>query len=92
MTEPLKLIGDNFLTEDARTSPVWREVQDHLQRMLAKKRIENDNSKLTDVETATLRGHIQLLKAFVSLGAKPPAMTAPSGSAQPRPDYGKIYG
>ena len=92
MIEPLKLIGDNFLTEDARASSAWREVQDHLQRMLAKKRIENDNPELTDVETATLRGHIQLLKAFLALGAKPPAMTAPPGSAQPRPDDGKLYG
>ena len=92
MIEPLKLIGDNFLTEDARASSAWREVQDHLQRMLAKKRIENDNPELTDVETATLRGHIQLLKAFIALGAKPPAMTAPSARPGPRQDLGAKYG
>jgi hypothetical protein len=92
MTAPVKQIIDLFLTDDERTSPVWQSVQAHLERMLAKKRIENDNPKLTDVETATLRGHINCLKAILALGSKPPATVAPTARPGPRPDYGAKYG
>ena len=92
MGAPLKQIVDNFLTNDERTSPVWESVRGHLERMLARKRVENDNSKLTDVETATLRGHIQCLKAMLALGSKPPEMTANPGSLRARQDLGAKYG
>ena len=92
MNAPPKLIVEFFLTDDERTSPVWESVRGHLERMLAKKRIENDNPKLTDVETATLRGHIDCLKAFIALGRKPPQMTAPAARPSPRPDLGARYG
>jgi hypothetical protein len=92
MNAPPKLIVEFFLTDDERTSPVWESVRGHLERMLAKKRIENDNSELTDVETATLRGHIDCLKAFIALGRKPPQMTAPAARPSPRPDLGARYG
>ena len=92
MSAPVKLISDDFLTAEERNSPVWESVCRHLERMLAKKRIENDNPKLTDVETATLRGHINCLKAMIALGSKPPQMTAPTARPQPRPDYGAKYG
>lgn len=88
---PPRLIIESFLTQDERTSAVWQSVTVHLERMLAKKRIENDNPKLTDVETATLRGHIMCLRAILALGAKPPEMTAPSARPIPRPDYGAKY-
>lgn len=87
-----KLIVESFLTDDERASGTWRSVQQHLERMLAKKRIENDNPKLTEVETATLRGHVQALKAILALGTKPPEMTAPAARPSPRPDYGAKYG
>lgn len=92
MSPPVKLIIDNFLTEDERTSPVWQSVKAHLERMLAKKRIENDNPKLTPVETAALRGQIQTLRAMIALGAKPPEMTVPLGSPRARQDLGAKYG
>ena len=84
--------ADFHLTDDERNSPVWESVRGHLERMLAQKRVENDNPKLTDVETATLRGHIQFLKAVLALGKKPPQMTAPAARPGPRPDYGAKYG
>lgn len=92
MKAPVKLVIDNFLTEDARTSPVWQEAKRHFEHMLARRRIENDNPKLTDVETATLRGHIQCLKAILALGSKPPEMTAPNARPRPRGDLGAKYG
>ena len=92
MTAPLKQIVDNFLTQDERTSPVWQSVKGHLERMLAKRRIENDNPKLTPVETAMLRGQIQTLKAMIALGAEPPAMTVPNARPSARIDLGAKYG
>lgn len=92
MSAPLKQIVDNFLTEDERTSPVWQSVKGHLERMLAKARVENDNPKLTPVETATLRGRIQCLNAMISLGRQPPAMTASTARPRPRGDLGALYG
>ena len=92
MKTPIMVIADFHLTDEERTSATWQSVQAHLERMLAKKRFDNDNPKLTDVETATLRGHIQCLKAILALSAKPPAMTAPSARPGPRPDYGAKYG
>lgn len=92
MSTPVKLIIDNFLTQDERTSPVWESVRGHLERMLADKRKENDSQNLTSEQTATLRGHIECLKAMLALGRTPPPMTAPAARPGPRPDYGKQYG
>ena len=76
MTAPVKLIVDFYLTTDERNSGTWQSLKAHFERMLAKKRIDNDNPKLTDVETATLRGHIDCLKAMIALGKTPPQMAA----------------
>lgn len=92
MIIPPKQLLESFLTDDERTSPVWQSVCAHLERMLAKKRIENDNPNLTEVETATLRGHIQCLTAFLALGRKPPQMTAPAARLGPRPAIGDWRG
>ena len=92
MTAPVKLIIDNFLTKEERMSGAWKSVRLHLDRLLSKRRLENDNSKLTDVETATLRGHISCLKAILALGNEPPEMTAPAARHGSRPDYGAEYG
>ena len=92
MNAPPKLIIEFFLTDDERSSPVWHSIHAHLERMLAAKRILNDNPKLTDVETATLRGHIACLTAFIALGKKPPPMAAPVARSGPRPDPGAHYG
>lgn len=92
MNPPLKQIIDNFLTQEERNSPVWVSVKGHLERMLAKRRIENDNPKLTPVETAMLRGQIQTLRAMIALGDTPPVMTAPNARPGPRIDLGAKYG
>lgn len=92
MIAPVKQIADNFLTEDERTSPVWQSVKGHLERMLAEKRVLNDNPNMTTVETAALRGQINLLKAFLALGSKPPVMMAPAARPTPRGDLGAKYG
>lgn len=92
MSASPKLIIENFLTHEERTSPVWQSVKGHLERMLAKRRLENDNPKLTPVETAMLRGQIQTLRGMISLGDEPPVMTAPVARPGPRPDYGRQYG
>lgn len=89
---PLKQIIDFYLTDDERASGTWKSVEQHLQRMLAKKRSENDNPKLTDVETATLRGHIQCLKAMLALGSKPPEMVATTARPRARVEGGLKYG
>lgn len=89
---PLKQIIDFYLTDEERTSATWQSVQARLEGMLAKKRIENDSPKLTDVETATLRGHIDCLKAILALGKKPPQMTAADARPRPRADGGAQYG
>lgn len=92
MSAPVKLIAEDFLTAEERNSPIWDSVVRHLTRMLEAKRLENDNPKLTDVETATLRGHIAALKAFIALGRVPPPLTAPLARPASRPDYGAKYG
>lgn len=92
MSAPVRLIEENFLTQEERTSTTWRSVERHLQRMLDKKRLENDSPNLTAVETATLRGHIACLTAFLALGKTPPAMTAPMARPGPRRYSGDIVG
>ena len=92
MSAPPKLIIESFLTEEERLSSTWQSVRQHLERMLAKKRVQNDNPKLTDVETATLRGHIECLRAILALGAKPPETVAPVARLGSRPDLGAKYG
>lgn len=87
-----KLIIEAFLTDEERMSGTWQSVERHLKRMLDGKRIENDNPNLTDVQSATLRGHIAMLKAFIALGRKPPEMTATVARPGPRPDLGAKYG
>lgn len=92
MKAPPPPITDFFLTDDERTSPVWQSVRAHLERMLDRKRIENDNPLLTEKQTDVLRGQIQVLIAMLALGKKPPPLTAPVARPGPRPDLGAKYG
>lgn len=87
-----KVIADDFLTSEERNSPVWQSVCQHLQRLLEKKRQENDNSDLTETQTATLRGHISCLKAVIALGRNPPETVVPNARLGPRVDLGAKYG
>ncbi len=90
---PLKvLVAPGFLTEDERNSAVWKSVRVRLQDMLARKRIDNDNPKLDRDSTLVLRGHIELLKAFIALGNEPPPTVASGARLRPRVDLGAKYG
>ncbi len=85
-------IFDFFLTEEERTSPVWLSLKARLERKLIELREKNDSQKLTDVETATLRGHIECLKAVLALGREPPPMVAPVARPVRATDLGAKYG
>ena len=92
MIAPMKQTTDFYLTYDERTSPVWMSVCAHIARMLDGKRNDLENPKLTEVETATLRGHIQCLKAVLALGKEPPPKVATDARPSPRTDLGAKYG
>ena len=94
MTKPvlIRLFEDSFLATEERTSPVWLSLKDRLEKKLADLRLQNDQPKLTDVETATLRGHIQCLKAVIALGNEPPPKVATAPRPTTRPDLGAKYG
>jgi hypothetical protein len=92
MISPVKQIFDFHLTEDERTSAVWKSLKDRLEKKLAELRVKNDNPNLTDVETATLRGHIECLKGVISLGREPPPQVATAARPAPRTDLGAKYG
>lgn len=89
---PPKKIFEFFLSEDDRTSPVWLRLKARLEEKLADLREKNDNVNLTDVKTATLRGHIECLKAVLALGDQPPPMVATGARPPPRTDLGALYG
>ena len=89
---PVRQIFDFYLTEDERTSGVWTSLKDRLERKLAELRVKNDDPTLTDVETATLRGHIECLKGVISLGREPPPKVATVARPPPRTDLGERYG
>lgn len=67
---------DIKLTESERQSPAWRTIKTKIDAQLEKLRRQNDNPSLTDVETATLRGHIACLKVLATLDTVPPAVPA----------------
>lgn len=92
MSVPVKRIVDFYLAKEERTSTVWLNLKDRLEKKLVSLRKQNDNPNLTDVETATLRGHIECLKEVISLGDEPPAMVAAPARPAPRRDYGAQYG
>ena len=89
---PIRLFEDSFLATEERTSPVWLSLKDRLEKKLAELRLQNDHPKLTDVETATLRGHIQCLKAVLALGNEPPPKVATEVRPRPRPEGALLYG
>lgn len=90
--KPPRTILDFYLTHDDRTSPVWHRLRERLEKKLAELREKNDDPNLTDVETATLRGHIECLKAVKALGDTPPPKVAVNGRQTPRIDLGEQYG
>lgn len=56
------------LTDGERTHPLWLRMKEHFEYKLSILRKRNDNAKLTEAETAALRGEIAALRAIVALG------------------------
>lgn len=56
------------MTDGERAHPLWMRLKAHLETQLQSKRTQNDSAKLTEPETAALRGHISCLKALLALG------------------------
>lgn len=56
------------LTNGEKLSPLWARLKAYFEAELALTRSRNDNAKLTEHETATLRGDIKRLKAMLALG------------------------
>ncbi len=88
----LKTEIDFFLSKEERESPVWQSLKARLEKKLTSLREKNDDQKLTDMQTATLRGHIDCLKAVIALGNEPPPKVVPDARPQPRIDLGAKYG
>lgn len=60
------------LTDGEKNHPLWKKIVEHLEQRLAAKRAENDNPKLDQFQTATIRGHIELLKSILAIQDVPP--------------------
>lgn len=58
-----------------KASSAWSELQIHLSERLNDLRRDNDSTKLTEVETATLRGKIAEVKRLIDLDADLPEVT-----------------
>lgn len=63
------------LSDGEKMHPLWVKLKAHLESQIQSKRAQNDSAKLTEAETAALRGHIQCLKVILSLGADRPDTT-----------------
>lgn len=61
------------LTEAERAHPLWLKLEAHFKARLASK-LDALCRPQTEFETATLRGHIQLLKEAIRLGEEPPVI------------------
>lgn len=61
-----------LLSNGDKTSPTWLKLAEHLKDQLRIARIKNDNEKLTEQQTASIRGQIQTLKRIIALGESTP--------------------
>lgn len=63
---------DTFeLSEGEKMHPLWARLKAHLEQRLQTLRVRNDRPQ-TEFGTATLRGQIKELKAFIALGKDRP--------------------
>lgn len=49
------------------TTPAWHSLRKWCEAELTKARIRNDTATLSDIETASLRGEIKMLKRILDL-------------------------
>lgn len=66
---------DFQLSDYEKSQPLWHRLKAHLEDRLAVARVRNDDAKLTEFETAALRGEIKCLKQFIRLDASRPILT-----------------
>ncbi len=74
---PDNLMNGFMLTKEQRESQLWVSIVAHLNERLGELRKRNDSAKLSEAETARLRGHIQCLKSLIDLGKEPSPRQAP---------------
>ena len=74
------MINHFVLSDNDKAQPIWARLRAHAESELTRLRIMNDSEKLTEMETATLRGHIKCLKVLLHLGDDPPDMTGDQGA------------
>lgn len=55
------------LSDGEKMHPLWVRLKAHFEAELLRLRVKNDRA-LTEIETATIRGHIEFLKAAIRLG------------------------
>lgn len=70
MNDQVNVPNKFFLTDGEKISTVWAKLEDHLKDRLEKARLKNDNPKLSELDTAMIRGEIHELKYLISLGAE----------------------
>lgn len=56
------------LTDGDRHASLWMRLKQHWTEELASSRARNDSARLSEAETAALRGRIGMLKALIALG------------------------
>lgn len=64
------------LTQEERSSHLWRKLESHFTDRLATCRALNDQSSLAEIQTARLRGEIKNLKDLLALSTRDPTMEA----------------
>lgn len=64
MSEPAQPFKVTLMEQ---TAPVWGRLKEHYEERLRQARIRNDDSRLTEIETAALRARIAEAKYFLSL-------------------------
>lgn len=68
---------DRVLDKHEAQSTVWKKIEAHLKYELARLREYNDGHTLTDIQTAKIRGEIDVIKRLLLLGQEPREFTMP---------------
>lgn len=61
------------LSDGERVHPLWLKLVTRFEQMLEKRRKENDNEH-PEIETAAIRGEINLLKTIIAYGRERPVI------------------
>ncbi len=66
------------LTSQEKNSPLWAKIKEHYDEELTKLRQKNDGDiiKLSEIETAELRGQIRQVKMLLALEKEPKPLEA----------------